>query len=291
MITRQEEYQKLAEALDMRSLFFKREDMHPYGSHKGRSLPVMIDTYVKKGARHFAISSSGNAALASAMYIEKLNRESGKKIKLEILVGQHITTKKLRKLEQFKNDHINITMHDRPIQTLFNITKDPTIKALRQSNDDTSLIGYGELAEELLQIQDLEAVFIGTSSGTTAQALSQYFESKNRKVQMHIVQTSSCHPMAVDFVDDPAIDEKSIADAIVDQAAVRKNIINELVTDNGGSGWIATNEQIKAAQEIVKKNTNLDISTNSALSVAGLMQACYTGMTWKGSVVCMICGD
>ena len=294
MITRHEAYPELAKALEMKNLFFKREDLHPYGSHKGRSIPIMIDTSIAQGIAHFAISSSGNAALAAAFHVEKLNQARQtpeEKIKLDILVGQHISTKKLRKLEQFKNQYINVTMHDRPLQTLFNMTKDQSVKGLRQSTDDTALIGYQALAEELLEIPDLQAAFIGTSSGTTALALAEYFESQSKKIEVHIVQTSSCHPISDAFVNDQLLDEKSIADAIVDQAAVRKDAIVKLLEKNGGSGWVVSNEQIVAAQEITKRHAKIDISTNSALSVAGLMQGVYTGKAWAGSVVCIICGD
>jgi threonine dehydratase len=291
MITKNEEVPKLAEAFEMKSLYFKREDLHPYGSHKGRSTPFMMNHYIKLGFKKFAISSSGNAALAAAHYVEHLNSIGVTGISLEILVGQHIKTKKLRKLEQFASDSIRITSHDRPLQTLFTITKDPEIKGLRQSNDDVSLIGYETLAAELAQIPNLKAVFMGTSSGTTAQALSQYFADNGLKIEFHIVQTSSCHELVNDFTNDPVIDEDSIADAIVDRTATRKNALLKLIKENGGNGWIASNEQILAAQEITKKNTSIDISTNSALSVAGLMQAVYTGNMWDGAVACIICGD
>jgi threonine dehydratase len=293
MITPQKEYGELAKSLTVDTLILKREDLHPYGSHKGRSIPVMIDIYEKQGISHFAISSSGNAALAAALYIGKLNsnKKNDKKITLDILVGRHITTKKLRKLEQFKSDHIKITVHDRPIQTLFNITKDPNVKGLRQSTDDNALIGYESLGEELLQIPDLKSVFIGTSSGTTVEAISKYFETKKRQIEVHIVQTSSCHPIAHHFINDPVNEEQSIADAIVDHSAIRKDAIIKLLEKNNGSGWIVTNNEIRTAQELVKKHAGFEISTNSALSIAGLMQAVYTGRVWEGSVVCMICGD
>lgn len=291
MITRSEEYSELAKALQIERLFFKREDLHPYGSHKGRSIPKMIDTYVAQGIKHFVITGSGNAALAASYHIEKLNKEKSDKIELEILVGQHISTHKLRKLEQFKGPQIKITMHDRPLQTLFNIIKDDKIRALRQSTDDLSLEGYSSLAEELLEIPDLQTIFIGTSSGTTAEALANYFNLHSKKIEIHIVQTPSCHPIADTFVDSLVSDERSVADAIVDHVALRKDKLIPLIKNSGGSGWIASNEQIGVAKDIVLKNTNLSISTNSALSVAGLMQAVYTGRTWKGSVVCIICGD
>jgi threonine dehydratase len=291
MITRHESYPNLAKALEIKSLFFKREDLHPYGSHKGRSIPVMIDEYVKQGIRHFAISSSGNAALAAAFHIQKLNKGGLNTIILEILVGRHISSKKLAKLNQFKNENIMITMHDRPLQTVFNKTQDVNVKALRQSTDDLSLVGYEALAEEISEIPNLKAIFIGSSSGTTAQALAEYFIKNKNDIEVHIIQTSSCHPISDAFVDDETLDEQSVADAIVDHSAIRKGMLVKLVGKTGGSGWIASNDQINSAQEITRKHTGLDISTNSALSVAGLMQAVYTGKSWDGSVACIICGD
>lgn len=246
MITRHEAYPELARALEVSSLLFKREDLHPYGSHKGRSIPIMIDKYLDEKIKHFAISSSGNAALAATFHVSKLNkdRNSLDKIILEILVGQHISKKKLEKLEKFKDQNISITMHDRPLQTLNNKIQDLTIKGLRQSTDDTALTGYSSLAKELLEITDIQAVFIGTSSGTTAQALIEYFDSYEKKIEMHVVQTSSCHPIANTFVNDETLDELSIADAIIDHTALRKDKLISLIEKSGGSAWIASNEQI-----------------------------------------------
>lgn len=291
MITKNEDSPALAKALDLPSLVLKREDMHPYGSHKGRSIPIMIDIYMKEGFKHFAVSSSGNAALAAALYIKELNKSREDKIKIDILVGRHISTKKLQKLEYFKDEYINVTIHDRPLQTLHTIIKDTQIAPLRQSTDDKALIGYSSLAKELLEIKDLQAVFIGTSSGTTAQALTEYFSSNEKKISVNIVQTSSCHPIADSFVNDTVIDEESIADAIVDHTALRKEKLSKMMKESSGNGWIVSNEQISTAQELVKKHTGLSISTNSALSIAGLMQAVYTGDNWEGTVACIICGD
>jgi threonine dehydratase len=332
-ITPQESYPDLAREIGVKSLYFKREDLHPLGSHKGRSIPHMIDVALADGIRHFVISSSGNAALAAGLYVRGLNAEkaemakkeiagmtkknSGKvanidtttdnPIVLEILAGKNINAKKLAKLQALKDEHILVSVQDRPLQMLFQKTKNPDVRSLRQSTDPIALEGYESLAEELAEIPDLEAIFIGTSSGTTAQALAQYFlknseKKKNKKenvgktaVEIHIVQTSSCHPMVKmihrnDTTD--ATNEISIADAIVDRTAERASVLAPLIEKTGGAGWIADNESIKIAQEIVKKHADgLVISPNSALSVAGLMNAVYTGRTWKGAIVCMICGD
>lgn len=294
-ITPNESYPALADAIGVPALYFKREDLHPLGSHKGRSIPHMIDTHIAAtNTRHFAISSSGNAALAAGLYIQKLNtaRAADKHITLEILTGKNINSKKLEKLQALKDDYILVSIHDRPLQTLtVKIKQDLLIKSLRQSVDDSALVGYESLAQEIVTTPDLEAIFIGTSSGTTAQALANYFISEKttkKIIQIHIVQTPSCHPLVETSEEN---DEKSIADAIVDQIANRKAALLPLIEKTGGAGWIVNNEAIRAAQDLTKKHTNLSISTNSALSVAGLMSAIYTGRLYKGAVVCIIAGE
>lgn len=307
MITLHQEYPELAEAINLSSpakLFFKREDTHPLGSHKGRSIPVMIDAYIAQGFRHFALSSSGNAALAAGKYVSGLNNSaeySTSPIELDILIGMNIPTVKRAKLEALKSEHIRISSHERPLQALHVKAQDSKVKSLRQSTDDLALDGYTSLAEELSAIPELDAVFIGTSSGTTAQAIARYFldkkSDKKNKPEVHIVQTVSCHPIAEAFNEDVIassavdVEDKSIADAIVDHTAVRKPKLVAMIEETGGSGWVATNADIRTAIELVRKNTKLSLTGNGVLPIVGLMHAIYTGKKWNGSVACIICGD
>ncbi len=277
MITPNEEYAKLAAELKVPRLFFKREDLHPYKSHKGRSIPVMMDHYIAKGITQFAISSSGNAALAAALYAKE------KKVELDIYVGRKIANSKLYKLQDICNGDVRLHQVDRPLQSAQEKSKDPQIVSLRQSTDDIALEGYKELAKELREIPNLGTVFIGTSSGTTAQALAMALTDVN----VCIVQTTSCHPLAESIGAMNDSQEDSIADAIVDKIALRKERIKALITD----AYIVSNENIKTAQTLTKEHTGLTISTNSALSVAGLMEAIYTGNDFDKTVVCVIAGD
>jgi threonine dehydratase len=313
-------------------LYFKREDLHKYGSHKGRSVPVMIDKYYADGDRRFAISSSGNAALAAALYVNELNSKRFTQVKqsesettplrptdsevvnLDIFVGNHVAPHKLEKLKKIaasreSEGNIRILVKERPLQALAQAINEG-VRSLRQSTDDTALIGYESLAEELVDGLSSEqtptkanskksaaAIFIGTSSGTTAQALASYLLKKTTEhksetcPQVHIVQTSSCHPLSDAFGMYEGPDERSDADAIVDITAQRKSALIPLIEKTGGKGWFATNENIATAQDLVKKHTGLDISTNSALSVVGAMQAAYAGYEVNGPVICIICGD
>ncbi len=302
MITPHTEYPELAATIGAERLYFKREDLHPLGSHKGRSIPYMIDTHLSQMREHsyetaprFVISSSGNAALAAALYIRDLNTKRLQKnealIELEILVGKNIASAKLNHLQSLAIEPIKVTIVERPLQTLFVKTQEPGVIGLRQSTDDIALVGYHSLASELLEIPNLKAVFVGTSSGTTAQALATFFAKNRKKIEIHIVQTTACHPITDAFEKIEHSDLRSIADAIVDQTAFRKDALVPLIEKSGGHGWAVTNEALHIAQDLTKKHAEgLVISPNSALAVAGVMEAVYTGLQWNGAVVCLICG-
>lgn len=283
-ITPQNSYPKLAQALGVPDIILKREDLHPYGSHKGRSIPSMIKKYVENGHENLVISSSGNAALAALKFVTDYNKLNTK-ITLKILIGKNIDEIKNAMLKNEINDeNISIEQVDRPKQTAFQMDKEGIAINLRQSTDDLSIVGYKSLTEELKEIKNLEAIFVPTSSGTTAEAL------KNLNAQIHVVQTTSCHPIAEEFDKDYKDSKKSIAGAIVDKVAHRKDKVLEIIKNSGGSGWVVTDEEIQNAINLVKEKTDIDISANSALSIAGLQKAIKNGWKWDGTVVCLITG-
>ncbi len=293
MITPQEQYLAFAQALGHTDLYLKREDKHPYGSHKGRSIPLMVDHYYKQGSRRFAITGSGNASYAAALHIKNINSEietPTERIDLDIFVGANIEKAKFDRLKMIARDSIRILIKERPLQALSQAVQEGAT-SLRQSTDDIALVGYESLAQELAEIENLGAIFMGTSSGTTAQALAQYFAKINKPVQIHIIQTSSCHPMFDAFEAYGGPTEQSIAGAIVDHVAQRRDALIPLIKNSGGHGWSASNDQIVAAQSLVKTHTKLDISTNAALSIVGAMQASYASWEIKGTVVCILGGE
>ena len=293
MITPQTKANKLAKAIKLNAdLYLKREDLHPCGSHKGRSIPPMIAKYLKEGKNNFCISSSGNAALAAAKFISETNRTTFRnKISLVIYVGQAIEPAKFEALLKYRGDNISIEQIKNPKKTAVTAQKNGLIN-LRQSTDDSALEGYGELAGELAEIKNLSAVFIPTSSGTTAQALYEAFKKIKLNPQIHIVQTSTCHPIADLIQGIPAkiSSEKSLAGAIVDKIARRKQKVADAVNKSRGGAWIANNDKIQNAMNLTKKYEAVEISANSALSVAGLVQAIKNGREFNGPIVCLITG-
>lgn len=269
-------------------VWLKREDLHPLGSHKGRSIPLMIAAHAQTGNRNFVISSSGNAALAASRFISEYNKTNAAgSLALTIFVGEKINQEKLRLLKKLPSE-ITVIQTKNPKQAAFQKKKSGQSAWLRQSTDDTALIGYHELAQELSAIKNLAAVFIPTSSGTTAEGLHQGFQALGLNPQIHIVQTTSCHPLVPTTYNLQLT--TSLADAIVDTVGRRKQQIAKVLKTSHGCGWVATNAKIVAAQKLVKKTCNLEISPNSALAVAGLTQALKSGWSPAGAVACLITG-
>jgi threonine synthase len=287
MLTPQTQAKKLAKALHLDvPLYLKREDLHPQGSHKGRSIPLMIARYIGKGHDAFCISSSGNAAISAATTINEYNTKHKNKLKLNIFVGKNIDSSKLKIIKKLLNKEVALKKTDNPKQTAFKMDKDGSAKNLRQSTDDTALLGYTSLAKELAKIKNLNAVFIPTSSGTTAQALHEEFENLKLNPQIHIIQTPACHPMVKSAI--PM--NHSIATAIVDNVGFRKEVVKKAVLDSGGNGWVATNKDISEAITLIKKTENITASPNSALSVVGLELAIKNKWGFKGPIVCLLTG-
>lgn len=286
MITSQTKSPNLAHALNFdQPLYLKREDEHPLGSHKGRSIPVMIDRHTTAGAHSFVISSSGNAALAAATHIAKKPI-----LDLKIFVGENIDLEKLKSLRAVADEAKNITIEQvaNPKQSAFQTEKISGVINLRQSTDDSALIGYEELARELSEISNLGAVFVPTSSGTTAVALHRAFLKLGTNPGIHIVQTSACHPM---------VDKKftanithSLAGAIVDKVAHRAPEVAEAQKNSRGGGWIATDDEIRDAINDLKKYEGIEASPNSALSLVGFKQALFAGRKFDGAVVLILTG-
>lgn len=299
---------ELEKALGLSSeIWLKYENKHHYGSHKGRSIPFMIDEYRKTGIYSFVISSSGNAALAALRCIITHNKSKpANALSLKIFVGKNIEPYKLEKLQTELGDskEISVEQVENPKQSALMFEKNLGAKWLRTSTDPLALLGYQSLADELGKIDNLSAVFVPTSSGTTAEGLYLGFKAKNLDPQIHIVQTTACHPIA-EAVGAPAFamvgsghpapihhdEEKSLAGAIVDKVGLRKESVAEAVKQTHGGAWIASNDEIKKAIELVRSTAGIEISSNSALSIVGLQQAMAAGFNWVGPVVCLITGD
>src|SRR5581483_4180543 len=221
--------------------------------------------------------------------------EEGSDLSLSILVGGRINKDKLLALKNEIHDaRITIDEAPRPLQALARIIKSDGKTGLRQSTDDEALIGYKSLADEIVVTPDLEAVFIATSSGTTAQALANSFIEHSERTgarlpEIHIVQTTGISPIAQAFTAEESEPGTSLADAIIDKGAHRREALVEAIKKTKGSGWSVKNDDIREAQKLLREN-GIEATGNGALGLAGLIKALHSGKTFGGSVVVIITG-
>ena len=192
-------------------------------------------------------------------------------------------------LQEISDKHIHLFQVERPKKTAFQKGQEEGVIFLRQSTNPTALIGYNSLAEELDTIPQLGAIFIPTSSGTTAQALGEWFYLKQKDVQIHIVQTTACSPIAKRFDTNYTQTPTSLANCIGDVVAHRKESVVEIIKKTEGFGWVVDDTIIKEAQKLLSAN-NIEATPNGALSVAGLIKAKKQGWGTKKNVVCIISG-
>jgi len=290
--TELQEVPRLAKELGLLKLYLKREDKHPYGSQKGRSIPYLIDLYTKEGFEKFAISSSGNAALAAGLYIKEKNKSIENPISLEIFIGEKIDSAKEKFLrERLTDTNIKIVKTERPKQELIKKTAGGDVKSLRQSTDENALVGYFDLASELILVEGLSDIFVGASSGTASEGIATGLFQKHSHISHHIVQTTRCHTLAQAVFPKKVWEtEESIAGAIVDNIGYRKERVAKYVKKSKGGAWVVSNQEIKSAIDLLKKTEKIELTSNGILSVAGLIQAINEGKKFKGTVACVAGG-
>lgn len=288
--TLQKSYPELAKKIDLPGIWIKHEYLNEAGSHKIRLMEYLISNYLKKGQKKFVVSSSGNAGIAAAYFLNKTKLTDAK---LKIFVSPNISEEKIKRLNQAikKNKNIELKKVLRPKQSAFILAKKEKFILLRGSLEKNSSQAYYPLAQELIKIPNLQAVFIPTSSGVTALGLGQEFRKLRKKIEIHIVQTEKIYPMAREFDHCFVPKKSSLASAIVDKTALRKKETIREVENSFGSGWIISDSELKKAKKILEENTDLKMpSYDALLSLAGIIKAQEKKWPFKGNVCCLFTG-
>lgn len=287
--TLQKSYPDLAKKLGLPNLWIKHEYLNESGSHKIRLMAYLLKNYLKKNKRNFVISSSGNAAIAAAHY---LNQSGEKNVSLTIFVSKNIYPNKWQRLKSVtdKTNKITIKKVNRPKQQAFLFSKKHHAILLRGSTEKKSPQAYHSLARELAKIPHLKAVFIPTSSGITALGLHQTFKKIREKVEVHLVQTEKIHSLAQEFDHNFLPRQKSLASAIVDRTGLRKQEVVKMIKESLGSGWIVSDKNLIQAKKIYREIDPKFQSYDSLLSLAGLMKARQKAWPFSGSICCLFTG-
>lgn len=284
----------LAKALGLESLYIKHEYQNPSGSHKDRTIWQLIDYYKEQGIKKFVISSSGNAAI-SAAYYTRLHHD----ILLDIFVSPNLPKTKQKRLNLLIEgaDNINIQISKKAKADAFKLGSQKDYHFLRTSNDDIALQGYASLSIEICDqfaehhdpIADY-SFFVPTSSGTTLQGLYNGFVQEKVNPPLHIVQTTKVHPMAKFFDTNFSRSDSSLASAIVDTIAHRKDAVIAALEGSQGHGWVIDDSQLQRAKALLETNADVPaINWDNLLALAGLMKALNTGRDIRKAIL-LFCG-
>ncbi|QQR93778.1 pyridoxal-phosphate dependent enzyme [bacterium] len=290
---------------ELDNLVFWNETINPTNSFKDRSLLYQISYYFQqfgsKDNLHFAISSSGNAAIAAANICKKYN------IKLDIFVSDKLNIGKLEKLNNFKSEFIQIHQSSKAKSDCVKFCNENQVLNLRASEDDIAIEGYKSLAYDIFeQNLDFDSIFITCSSGTATLGIYEGMKEKldlegHLLPQFHIIQTPVCRPIASNIIDltnkELGIDEEgSLVTCVVDKVAKRKDIVTKLVLETSGTAWIVDNEDLekskasldRLSQHLIledKANILNDLTWNALSSFAGTMRAKEKGWDFKNPLI------
>jgi threonine dehydratase len=289
--TPQKKYSHLAQILKIPEVWIKKEYLNESGSHKIRLINFLFQKYIRQGEKEFTISSSGNAAIAAAYYLQKINKDP--RLTLNIFVSPQIEKSKWQRLVKIckASPQIKIKKTKKPKQEAFIFAQKNKAIFLRGSTEPQAEKAYEGLGQEIQKIPSLQAIFIPTSSGLTALGTFSAFSQANNKTEIHIVQTAKIHPFSANFDSDFKPQKTSLASAIVDKVGKRKKEVIKIIKKTNGWGWTINDQELKNAQKIVELNTNLDkINYDSLLSIAGLIKAQKNGWNFKGPVCCLFTG-
>lgn len=259
---------KFVELAGHKLLGIKDENTNPNGSFKDRSLAYQISCLIDKGEKNFVISSSGNAGVSAAAFAKLAN------VNLTVFVAENVNPKKLEKLELIANGYNGVVIEKSKKAKSAAIKYANENKAinLRGSQDDLAIIGFKTIVYELSeQYPKIDAVFIPCSSGTSTLALAQAFAELEMNVAIYACQTTRIHPIANAFDSEIESTETSLADAITDRVALRKDSVVAVVKASGGSVLAITDEEILEAQKLMQQY-GFEYTYNSLLGFAGFLR-------------------
>jgi len=154
------------------TLWIKHEDQHPIGSHKGRSLAYQLSYYQSLGEHKFAISSSGNAAIAFLALTPSKNSVA--------FVSPHTDSAKLAYLLAHQGNGQAIISSVAPTLVTA-LERKFGYRNLRPSKSEEAIIGLSSIGYELWeQMPDISAEYaiMGvTTSGGNMLGLYQAFRT------------------------------------------------------------------------------------------------------------------
>ncbi len=153
------------------TLWIKREDLHPIGSHKGRSIAYQLSVLRSIQAQKLVLSSSGNAAIA----LMKLNQF----FQAFVFVSPQIDPAREAELVASEQTYTRCIGTPFPRNFAQYLVNKHSYVDMRPSQSDDAIIGLRtlglELAEQLPDLDDSYSIYIVTTSGANTLGIYEAF--------------------------------------------------------------------------------------------------------------------
>ena len=234
----------LGARLRLPGLALKREDLSPTGSHKARSLGLMVSQLLAQGIRQAVISSSGNAAVAASAYC----RAAG--IRLLCLISPRTPRVKVDALLRLGQ---LVVATPRPVDLLHHGVGAWGLADLRTSTNPLGPAAYRGIAAELHRAGAWASVFTFSNSGATALGLHQGARCLGGpEPQLHVVEgwpggeiTRPWYPPG----------ESPPATGVGDLGTSRSRLapaVRRAVRESGGRGWRVTRAELDEMRRLTR---------------------------------------
>jgi threonine synthase len=177
--TKEIEIPKLNQKLKTSHLYLKREDLNPLGSFKVRGLCYQISHAWQANFKKFCISSTGNGALAAAVFCHIT--------KLPLFIFMHPKPKLkrkretiLREIEKFKPE--KIFFEAEPTKRCQEFSLEKGMYNLTPSIDSTASEGFKSIGFEIFErTKAVGAIFSFSSSGSSLIGIGNSFKFLQKK--------------------------------------------------------------------------------------------------------------
>jgi threonine synthase len=282
--TELESARELGLALGVPSLWLKREDLSPTGSHKARSLGYLCSHLLAQGRDQAVISSSGNAAIAAAAFASLAG------MRLLSLVSPRTPRVKLNAL----STHPQLTvLSEQPVALLHHAVAEWGLSDLRGSVNPLAPNAYRGIAAELAGSDPVEAVFVFSSSGATALGMSQGFQALQvpaDRPRLHVVEGLPGGELTRPWY--PGGGPRGDRGANFSQLGARRSrlapAVRRAVRQSGGRGWRIGAVELTRVRELGRSH-GLETSWEGLATLAAMSRAAELG-TGPGRWVAVLTG-
>jgi threonine synthase len=259
--------------LNIKHLYFKREDESLTGSLKDRSLAYQVSLAKQNKKKELVISTSGNAGIAAAAYCQKAG------IKLYVFISPE--TEKEKVIEMQKYDPI-IIKSKRAIRFANYLSAKYKIENLRPSVNNSSIEGFKSIAFEIFEnLGKVEAIFTFVTSGSSfigiGRAYKYLWETGEIESlpKLYAVQSGNIFSIAQEFGE---INPERKTSGNVGEAGklgikntLRKKEVIELINLSGGSGIYVNGNEVQKAKNVLGEN-GIYTSLEGCASFAGVIK-------------------